>query len=354
MAGFQINKRAIEKMQREIAKEFERANRKHPVRVPIQIDAPDLGALLLSSRSGLESDPHLSRLLLWLHDSAQQYPGRFIDVAAFLEADGMPVDEADNLALQLEKLGLVRIARNLGGRLNEVYPTDDGLLEARRLLRLRADVVARFGHACDVLLHWILRAGGRQAAVSVLTFTEDPLCTFAGDPLAEDEILAALDYLAHHALVLQQSTEAGATAQITAAGTHCVLAGGTVNDYLSRRPTGGDTYNINNSQGFVAGSQQNVVQHNNTGLDVSKLAEFAQLVRQFGPNLGASEEEQSRLIVDAEVLEEVTAADQPEPGRVRAAYDRVHAALTAIGSASPGLVMLVQTGEAAYRAAFGG
>ncbi|GAA3799714.1 hypothetical protein [Streptomyces coacervatus] len=42
MAGFEINKRAIENVQREIAKEFERAARKHPIRVPVQVDAPAL------------------------------------------------------------------------------------------------------------------------------------------------------------------------------------------------------------------------------------------------------------------------------------------------------------------------
>jgi hypothetical protein len=38
VTGFKINKRAIEKMQRDIAKEFERAARKHPIRVPVQVD----------------------------------------------------------------------------------------------------------------------------------------------------------------------------------------------------------------------------------------------------------------------------------------------------------------------------
>lgn len=352
MAGFKIDKRAIEKMQKEIAKEFERANRKHPVRIPIEIEPPGIGVLTLSSASGLESDPHLSRLLLWMYEAIQQDPGHFVDVTSFLEVEELPVDDADNMALQLEKLGLVRIARNLGGGLSEVYPTDDGLLEARRLLALRVDSVERFGHACDVLLRWVLRAGGRQAAVPVLTFLGDPLCSFAGDPLAEEEVLSALDYLNEHDLVARGITDAEVTALITAQGTRCVLAGGTVNDHLSRQPTSGDTYNISDSHGFVAGSQRHVVQHNNFDLDVSKLVEFAQQVRQFAPSLGVSEQEQSQLILDAEVLEEATTADSPEPSRVRAAYERLHAALTAIGTASPGLTMLVQAGQSAYQAVF--
>ncbi|MEV5873633.1 hypothetical protein AB0L75_05230 [Streptomyces sp. NPDC052101] len=36
MASFNIDRNAIEKMQRELAKEFERAARKHPIRVPVE------------------------------------------------------------------------------------------------------------------------------------------------------------------------------------------------------------------------------------------------------------------------------------------------------------------------------
>lgn len=352
MAGFKIDKRVIAKMQKEIVKEFERANRKHPVRIPIEVEPPSMGVLTLASASGLESDPQLSRLLLWLHESVQQNPSRYVDVRDFARSEGLPEDDSDNMALQLEKLGLVQIARSLAGGLSEVFPTDDGLLEARRLLALRTDVVERFGHACDVLLRWVLRLGGRQTSVPALAFLEDPLCSFAGDPLAEDEVLRALDYLREHALVERVVTDAEVAILITAQGTRCVLAGGTVNDFLSRQPAG-DTYNITGSHGFVAGSQQHVVQNNSFGLDASKLAEFAQQVRQFAPSLGASTEQQSQLILDAEVLEEAATTDAPEPGRIRAAFDRLNATLTAIGTATPGLTMLVGAGQSAYQAVFG-
>ncbi|MEU1014697.1 hypothetical protein [Streptomyces sp. NPDC005898] len=353
MAGFKIDKRAIAKMQKEIVKEFERANRKHPVRIPIEVEPPSIGVLTLASASGLESDPQLSRLLLWLYESVQQGPGPYVDVKVFARSKGLPEDDSDNMALQLEKFGLVRIARSLASGLSEVYPTDDGLLEARRLLTLRTDSVERFGHACDVLLRWVLRVGGRQASVPALAFLEDPLCSFAGDPLAEDEVLSALDYLREHALLERVVTDAGVAVLITAQGTRCVLAGGTVNDFLSRQPAGGDTYNITDSHGFVAGSQQHVVQNNTFGLDASKLAGFAQQVRQFAPSLGASAEEQSQLVLDAEVLEEAATTDAPEPGRVRAAFDRLNTTLNAIGTATPGLTMLIGAGQSACQAVFG-
>ncbi|MEV7169891.1 hypothetical protein AB0O18_09370 [Streptomyces sp. NPDC093224] len=354
MAGFKINRRAIEKMQREIVKEFDRANRKHPVRVPVAVDPPHLGAVALSSVSGIEAEPHLSRLLIWLYDTTRNSRAHIVDVADFLESEGLPTDEAPEMALRLKMLGLVRVVESLAGTGSEVYPTDEGVLEAKRLLELRADTVARFRHSCDVLLQWVLRAGGRDAVVPVASYADHPQCSFAGEPLAEEEVLSTLEYLADNDLVQVLSTDNGATVGITAAGTRCVLGGGSVNDHLNRRQNGGDTYNITHSQGFVAGSQEHVVQNNNLGLDASKLAEFAQMVRQFAPTLGAADDQQHQIITDAEVLEDAASADEPEPGRIRAAYEQLQTTLVAIGTATPGLAMLVQAGQGAFQAAFGG
>jgi hypothetical protein len=57
---------------------------------------------------------------------------------------------------------------------------------------------------------------------------------------------------------------------------------------------------------------------------------------------------------DVEVLEEAASADQPEPGRIRAAYLRVQETLGAITTTTAGLTMLVQQGQTAYQAVFGG
>ncbi|MEU6822735.1 hypothetical protein ABZ921_19075 [Streptomyces atriruber] len=57
-----------------------------------------------------------------------------------------------------------------------------------------------------------------------------------------------------------------------------------MNDFLSRQPAGGDTYNITGPHGFVAGFQQHVVQNNSFGLDASKL----QPARYAPPAVGTS------------------------------------------------------------------
>lgn len=60
MAGFKIDKRAIAKMQKEIVKEFERANRKHPVRIPIEVEPPSMGMLTLA-RCSPSPSPYTTR-----------------------------------------------------------------------------------------------------------------------------------------------------------------------------------------------------------------------------------------------------------------------------------------------------
>lgn len=356
MAGFEINKRAIEKMQREIAKEFERAARKHPIRVPIEVSTPDVAAWVPAGP--IERDPYLSRLLLWIDDLATLQPAVAADVATFVQSEGLPESDAKNLALHLEKQGLVRVYRDLTGKNSEVALIDAGVLEARRLRALRTDSVTRLIHACDALMHWLLQVGRDRDYVEVMAFVAAPGSYFAGDSLTVDEILGALDYLTQRGLVRRAPTRpdgsASIRATITDSGTDCVLSGGSVSDYLSRQQRAGDTYNFNNSSGIVAGSQESVVQNNNFGFDASALAEFATLVRQFAPTLGASPEQQEALIQDVEVLEEATSAEQPEPGRIRAAYLRVQEALGAITATTAGLTLLAQQGQDAYQAVFGG
>ncbi|WP_405818730.1 hypothetical protein OG241_27135 [Streptomyces sp. NBC_01390] len=54
MAKFNIDERAIDKMQQEIVKEFEMAARKHPIRVPIEVP------FLLSAPSAVRGSQAIS------------------------------------------------------------------------------------------------------------------------------------------------------------------------------------------------------------------------------------------------------------------------------------------------------
>jgi hypothetical protein len=88
---------------------------------------------------------------------------------------------------------------------------------------------------------------------------------------------------------------------------------GGIVDYLNRtRP--GDYYSIGGTN-IVAGSQGRVVQNNhNNALDPSALREFAAVVKQFAPNLGAEPDQQKQLVRDAQALiEEADGAAEPCP-----------------------------------------
>ncbi|MFD0535354.1 hypothetical protein ACFQY7_17975 [Actinomadura luteofluorescens] len=74
--------------------------------------------------------------------------------------------------------------------------------------------------------------------------------------------------------------------------------------------------------------------NNTIGFDPSDMRQFADLVLQLVPTLGIAPEQQEELIHDAEILSEETTGSQPEPGRVRAAYQRVQEALTAVTTTS--------------------
>jgi len=68
---------------------------------------------------------------------------------------------------------------------------------------------------------------------------------------------------------------------------------------------------------------------------------------------GMTPDQQAELVQDAELLRAETASEVPEPGRIRAAYERVLTGLRAITTASAGVVLVVQQGENAYRTVFG-
>ena|SRR5260221_14206785 len=91
---------------------------------------------------------------------------------------------------------------------------------------------------------------------------------------------------------------------LTDDGRDCVLDyAGRVQDYLDQQNKGvmSGTY-IGNNSGNVAVGSTNFTQNVITGLDTSKVLEFAAAVRQALPVLGLAEDEQSALVRGVEDL----------------------------------------------------
>jgi hypothetical protein len=345
-----IDRRAIDKFVMDIAKEFERASSKHPLRMSVSAEAAAHGGGW-NRGTAIEDSPYVALLLMWLDAYAQQHPAQFVDVTQFVEEQGLPAQDAAVLAFQLEQRGLVTIARNLAGT-PDVHLTDDGRVAVHHLKELQQDHAARHRYAADAFLRWLYTAAHDQKPVNPVGFFAVPSAYYAGDGLTGDELHQAIARLNHARLIAGINTDPP-TVAITSHGIECVLSGGTVSDYLNR-PKAGDNYTINNSQGFVAGRGNRVEQSNTFGLDTTALRDFAAVVQQFASTFSMTPDQQAELIHDAELLGEETSAEIPEPGRIRAAYQRLLTGLSAITTASAGLSVVIQQGQDAYRTVFGG
>ncbi|WNE93874.1 SPFH domain-containing protein [Streptomyces luomodiensis] len=119
----------------------------------------------------------------------------------------------------------------------------------------------------------------------------------------------------------------------------------------------GSQYHVDRSNHVVAGSSHSgageQVTLNNAVLDTTALVQWAQLVRQVAPTLGAPPEQEQEIIQDAEVLEGEASVTSTEPGRLRALYDRIQGSLSAVTSLTAGLTLLIQQGEQAAHAVLG-
>ncbi|MGW8955779.1 hypothetical protein [Streptomyces sp. NPDC055709] len=153
MARNSINQRAIEKHLKEIAKGYERAARRNPIRVPIQTETSAEGGSV-PGRDTAEGDPILARLLMWLDEQAQLNPSHYIDVTRFVEEQQMHGEDASVLAFELEQRDLVRVARTMGGT-PDVHLIDAGRAAIHRLKKLRQDRAARLRYTMDAFQRWL-------------------------------------------------------------------------------------------------------------------------------------------------------------------------------------------------------
>ncbi|MEU4033506.1 hypothetical protein [Streptomyces collinus] len=344
--NFSVDKRAIEKTLKDLARGYEQAARKHPIRVPVQAEA----AVGLPDGEGgvLEEDLHLAKLLLWLNDMAAS---GYVDVSRFAPDEGLTEEEAEVLALALEQAGFIKALRTFGGG-TPIMLSNEGRVEVRRLRRLQQDGAARLRYTIDALIKWLFVVPPDQAPVEPVRFLTTPLAYFAGAPLSAEDLDRALGHLVQRQLV-ECIDSTPPTVVLTSDGADRVLSGGSVTS-LPHSSRSGDSYTFNNSSNIVAGSQQHFVQNNTSGLDAAALSEFAAAVKQFAPVLGLNADQQTELIEDAEVLSDETTGESVEPGRIRAAYDRVRARLDGVTTVTAGLTTLIAQGEAAYHSVFGG
>ncbi|MFF1408054.1 hypothetical protein [Streptomyces sp. NPDC058294] len=307
--------RAIEKQVKEIAKGYERAARRNPIRVPIQTEATT-GGVAHGHHDGAESNPVLARVLMWLDGRAQQHPGVFVDVTDFVEELQLHDEDPAVLVYELEQRDWARVVRAMGGP-PAVLLSDAGRSEIQRLKRLRQNRAARLRYTMDAFHRWLFDTAGDQKPINPMLFLATPVSYFAGSEITGTELHEALAHLSEHKLIEHIGTEAP-TVAITPQGVSCALAGGSVQDHVNQ-PRPGTTYNtyLPNAKGVIIGEQQNFTQNNNDGVDPTLFVQLAGYVGQVSPTLGLSDEDRVELERVAQDLHTEATSGNPEPGRLR-------------------------------------
>ncbi|MGW6612241.1 hypothetical protein ACWGA0_02040 [Streptomyces erythrochromogenes] len=314
MARTGINQRAIEKQMRELARGYEKAARKHPIRVPIRTETSAEGGSV-AGRPGTEHHPVLSRLLLWLDEQARQHPSLYVDVTRFVEEHHLHGEDPAVLAFELEQNDLVKVARSFGGT-PDVHLTDAGRAAIHRLKKLKKDRSARLRYTMNTYLKWLFDTAGTQESVNPSLFLGTTAAYFAGTAISGDEMREALAHLTDLDLVARPTTAPEVV--ITAEGARCALAGGNVQDYVNQ-PRSGAVYNnyMPNAKGVIMGDQHNFTQNNTDGVDPTLFAQLAGYVGQVSSTLGMSEADRVELEGVAEDLHEEATSASPAPGRLR-------------------------------------
>lgn len=317
MASSSSQRRAIEKHLKEIVKDYERAAKRNPIRVPIQTEATGTGGTMSSGATAEDNDdPMLARLLMWLDEQAQQNPSHYVDVTRFVEEHQLHDEDPSVLAYELEQRGLVMGGRGLGNT-PDVHLIDAGRAAIHRLKRRRGDRAARLRYTMDAFHRWLFDTAGDQKPINPVLFLATSASYFAGSEITGDELHEALAYLSQHKLIEPIDTEPPSVA-ITPRGVSCALTGGSVQDQVNQ-PSPGATYNnyLPNAKGVIIGEQQHFTQNNTDGVDPTLFVQLAGYIGQVSTTLGASDPDRAELERVAQELHTEATSESPDPGRLR-------------------------------------
>lgn len=349
MARVTIYHDNIKKMMADIQKSFDRNG---PIRLDVEASSPDG----FSPANAMTTAFYLPRLLLWFDQQGREQPCVYVDPAAFATSEGLEPDFVGNLITLLEQKRYITAHRSIESKaMPDALVTDLGKAESQGLRERRDDPAARLRYARETLLKWMFAHFGGSVA-EVAAFAQARESRFLGSQLTGDEIVAAVRYLADRKMIA--SAGLGGGLRVAADGIDCVTSGVPMNEYLAHQPRGGSVYNVTNPQGSIIGGEHQTVNQTNTfgfnPSEVSQLTTWASLIQQISPTLGLPSTEQRELDESAQALALEAASPAPEPNRLRRVADRVTAALGSATQVTTALTMLIEAGEKAYRAVFGG
>lgn len=289
------------------------------------------------------------RLVEWL---ARRPQGRYVPVSEFLASRGLPLGSDQLLRDYLLSRGWAKDASDMDAV--DLMVSATGLAYVQAVQAERSNPAKRARALQRQMLQWLYEHNPNDPPNDWSGFLASGRFTMLGQEFTEGEVAAAAEYLTNRQLVAGSSVEEALPGtfypRLTADGYDCVTDyEGNVSDYLSRHKVQGAT-NIHMSgiQGNTVIGNSNIVQ-NASGLDASKLLDFAKFVRQVAPTLDLEEEQQRNLKDQANQLVEAAAAPEPERGKLRRLGDSLMAGLAA---AAPSVVSstAIAMGEEALKA----
>jgi hypothetical protein len=297
----------------------------------------------MSDRDRVEECPALVRLLMWLDDRTRRGCSHCVDIGGFARDEGEALDEEDVLfpAFELERRGLIVVARSLGGA-SYAHLSGAGEAAVHRMKALREDRTARLIHTLNAFLHWLLDTAGAQAPTGPDRFLAAPASCFAGGRVTASDLDTALTHLTRHHLVDRADT-VPATVALTPRGTRCALSGRTVQDCIGL-PDTAPVHNtfLPDARGVVIGEQGRVTGSgapdtgtapafapaatpaapgtgpgSGTAPDVTLFGRLAGYVGQVSGTLGLPGPDSAHLREAAGRLQAEAASAHPEPRRLR-------------------------------------
>ncbi len=284
----------------------------------------------------LDLEYHGTRLLEWLHEQSE-YDRAYFEVVDFTTAEDLPEASGRALAEHLQAQGLVKAVLPVSGRPAAII-SPGGIARLQEILGRRRDPACRARTLQQRMLQWLYRYEqavpvGGMAPPDWTGFLDSEGARFFGEQFSRAEVEQAASYLSGRNLItafsIDQAGRGWFQPKLTDDGRDCVLEfSGSALDYLNRRHGGSVNTYIGHNSGNIAVDSENFAQNITTGLDKTKVLEFAAAVSQALPVLGLAHDQRFELQGYAVELQAAAGAAQPDRGKLRGLVDAIMTGLT--------------------------
>lgn len=320
---FRIDKRAIERMSREIEKEFAR----HPVRVPLETDAQGTPSRAPTSEGWSAVETAAACILDWLSVKPDNL-STFVtlkDLSAGREDHPLLPSIRENAAVAINSLAADDLVHGLDswGAPEEIsfMLTDAGRRAAALQTEQRRNRLARTVASRDAVLAWAY-SQGTGALLDMRGMAATPYGWFRGDQLSVEVLSEAVEHLAHADLIAGEPRAFALTAE----GVKCVEQYGGVVEYQKRSEAAGvSVVFTGDNNGQLAIGNRDVQQNLSQDNDAKVLGVYAKALREFAALLATDQREE--LVEVASSLEREAGKNQPDQGWVRSLIDRAKGVL---------------------------